>query len=117
MKDTAATTVIASTSTSIVTAAVVNVNITVSSICQSVGTYHLPDNTNCASYFMCSMGKETHITCPERQLFNVETAQCEDFQQVFCGLRPVNHADKNQCELIFICIKTCKLCKKINFFE
>ena len=43
------------------------------------------------------MGKESHATCPEKQLFNIETAQCEDFQLVFCGLRPVNHADKNQC--------------------
>ena len=94
MKDTAATTIIASASTSITTTAA---NVTTSTLCQSVGAYHLPDNTNCASYFMCSMGKETHITCPERQLFNLETAQCEDFQQVFCGLRPVNHADKNQC--------------------
>jgi len=93
VKETSATTVIVSTI--IATAAT---NITISTLCQSVGTYHLPDNTNCASYLMCSMGKETHITCPERQLFNVETAQCEDFQQVFCGLRPVNHADKNQCK-------------------
>jgi hypothetical protein len=46
---------------------------------------------------MCNNGKESKMNCGEKQLFNSETTQCEDFQLVFCGNRPVNQADKNQC--------------------
>lgn len=96
LKETTATTPIPSTSASVTATQATNNS---SGLCQAIGTYHLPDNSNCAAYYMCNMGKETHITCPDRQLFNAETAQCEDFQLVFCGSRPVNHADKNQCKI------------------
>jgi hypothetical protein len=46
---------------------------------------------------MCNNGKESKMSCPDKQLFNTDTTQCEDFQQVFCGTRPVNMADRNQC--------------------
>lgn len=65
--------------------------------CGSFGSYYIPDS-NCASYIMCNNGKETKMVCPEKQLFNTETTQCEDFQQVFCGARAVNLAEKNQCQ-------------------
>ena len=68
-----------------------------SAMCQSFGSYYVPDNTNCASYYMCNNGKETKMACPDKQLFNTDTTQCEEFQQVFCGSRPVNLADRNQC--------------------
>jgi hypothetical protein len=67
-------------------------------ICQTLGTFNVADNTNCASYFMCNNGKETKMNCQDKQLFNPDTSQCEDFQQVFCGTRPVNLADKNHCK-------------------
>lgn len=68
-------------------------------LCQSFGSYFIPDNSNCASYYMCNNGKETKMSCTDKQLFNAETSQCEEFQQVFCGSRPVNLADRNQCKL------------------
>lgn len=70
-------------------------------LCQPFGSYFIPDNNNCASYFMCNNGKESKINCGEKQLFNSDTSQCEDFQQVFCGSRPVNLADRNQCATNF----------------
>jgi hypothetical protein len=51
---------------------------------------------------MCNNGKESKMSCPDKQLFNTDTTQCEDFQQVFCGTRPVNLADRNQCILLII---------------
>ena len=52
---------------------------------------------------MCNNGKESKMQCAEKQLFNTETSQCEDFQSVFCGTRAVNLAEKNQCiKLSFI---------------
>ena len=68
--------------------------------CQAFGSYFVPDNTNCADYYMCNNGKETKMSCTDKQLFNADTSQCEDFQQVFCGSRPVNLADRNQCKYI-----------------
>lgn len=65
--------------------------------CQAFGSYYLADTANCASYYMCNNGKDTKMNCPEKQLYNAETNQCEDFQQVFCGTRAVNLAEKNQC--------------------
>jgi hypothetical protein len=41
------------------------------------------------------------MNCADKQLYNAETSQCEDFQQVFCGVRPVNLADRNQCNPSF----------------
>lgn len=67
------------------------------SLCQPFGSYFIPDNSNCAAYFMCNNGKESKMNCGEKQLFNADTSQCEEFQQVFCGSRPVNLADRNQC--------------------
>ena len=68
--------------------------------CQSFGSYYLPDPSNCASYYMCNNGKENKMSCSDKQLYNAETSQCEDFQQVFCGTRAVNLAEKNQCRFI-----------------
>jgi len=65
--------------------------------CQSFGSYFVQDNTNCGDYYMCNNGKESKMSCADKQLFNADTNQCEDFQQVFCGSRPVNLADRNQC--------------------
>jgi hypothetical protein len=69
-----------------------------SSVCQSFGSYFVEDATNCGAYYLCQNGKQTKMTCPEKQLFDLETSLCADFQTVFCGMRPVNYADKNQCE-------------------
>ena len=66
--------------------------------CQSFGSYFVQDNTNCGDYYMCNNGKESKMSCADKQLFNADTNQCEDFQQVFCGSRPVNLADRNQCK-------------------
>lgn len=63
------------------------------------GTYLLPDSANCASYFSCNDGKENKLSCPDKQLFNIDTSSCEEFQKVFCGTRAVNLAEKNQCNL------------------
>ena len=46
---------------------------------------------------MCNNGKENKMACPEKQLFNSETNQCEDSQQVGCGTRPANLMDKTVC--------------------
>lgn len=70
-------------------------------LCSSFGSYFVPDNTNCATYFMCNNGKETKMSCADKQLFNAESSQCEDFQQVFCGSRPVNLAERNLCKNCF----------------
>lgn len=67
--------------------------------CQSFGSYYTSDPTNCASYYMCNNGKESKMNCADKQLFNSETSQCEDFQSVFCGTRAVNLAEKNQCNV------------------
>lgn len=70
-------------------------------VCQSFGSYFAEDSENCGAYYLCTNGEETKMTCPEKQLFNAETSLCSDFQTVFCGNRPVNHADKNQCIYLF----------------
>ncbi len=72
---------------------------TKSSVCQSqFGSYYVEDKTNCGAYYLCQNGKDTKMTCKDKQLFNLETSMCADFQTVFCGMRPVNYADKNQCK-------------------
>ena len=71
---------------------------TKSVVCQSFGSYYVEDKTNCGTYYLCQNGKETKMTCKDKQLFNLETSMCADFQTVFCGMRPVNYADKNQCK-------------------
>ncbi len=71
------------------------------SVCSAPGTYFLEDSSSCSSYYLCNNGKETKMACQEKTLFSSETSRCEAFETVFCGARPVNLADKNQCSLNF----------------
>lgn len=65
--------------------------------CSSFGSYYVPDMSNCADYYMCNNGKESKMSCVDKQLFNADTNQCEEFQQVFCGSRAINQAERNLC--------------------
>ncbi len=67
-------------------------------VCEPFGVYYVADPNSCASYTVCDEGRETKMKCGEKQLFNTETSQCDDFQQVFCANRPVNLAERNQCK-------------------
>ncbi len=86
-----------------------------SSACEPYGVYYVADQSNCASYIMCDEGKETKMKCGEKQLFNTETSQCDDFQQVFCANRPVNSAERNQCMLVFFSQFFCFQKLRISF--
>lgn len=69
-----------------------------SSICINPGVYNAQDNSDCGSYFKCNNGKETKMMCSEKQYFNSENSQCDDWQLVGCGTRPASlNADKFQC--------------------
>jgi hypothetical protein len=57
-------------------------------VCVASGTYKLPHNDDCASYYECVNGTSTVLECPIGQLFNVEVSQCEMASNVFCDQRP-----------------------------
>ncbi|CAF1040148.1 unnamed protein product, partial [Didymodactylos carnosus] len=65
--------------------------------CQPVGSYNIPDPNECNAYYQCENGHRTKLSCPEKQLFDIEKQGCDLFSKVFCGTRSVNLADKNQC--------------------
>jgi len=65
--------------------------------CQPTGIYSVPDPTECNAYHQCDKGIRTRLNCPERQLFDIEKRECNEYERVFCGTRTVNLADKNQC--------------------
>ena len=67
--------------------------------CQPTGIYNVPDPNECNSYYQCEKGVRTRLSCPERQLFDVEKRDCKDYERVNCGSRTMNLADKNQCKL------------------
>jgi hypothetical protein len=50
-------------------------------------------------YYYCKNSITYHEVCPERQLFNVESKLCKEYQDVYCGDRPVNDKGKDQCQL------------------
>jgi len=68
--------------------------------CQPTGIYSIPDPAECNAYYQCDKGIRTKLNCPERQLFDIEKRECNEYERVFCGTRGMNLADKNQCKLI-----------------
>jgi hypothetical protein len=78
--------------------------------CQPTGIYTVADPAECNAYYQCDKGIRTRLNCPERQLFDADKRQCLEYERVFCGIRSVNLADKNQCKkkktslLLFCCI-------------
>ena len=75
--------------------------------CQPTGIYAVADPNECNAYYQCEKGVRSRMTCPERQLFDLEKRECNEYERVFCGTRNLNAADKNQCksfvEISFIC--------------
>jgi hypothetical protein len=68
--------------------------------CQPTGIYSIPDSNECNAYYQCDKGTRTRMTCPERQLFDLEKRECNEYERVFCGARTISSADKNQCKFI-----------------
>ena len=66
--------------------------------CQPTGIYLLPDPNDCSGYYQCDKGIRTKMNCSERQLFDTDKRECNEFERVFCGTRTINSADKNQCK-------------------
>jgi hypothetical protein len=70
--------------------------------CQPTGIYSVPDPNECNAYYHCDKGTRTRMSCPERQLFDLEKRECNEYERVFCGARSINLADKNQCKFILL---------------
>jgi hypothetical protein len=68
--------------------------------CQPTGIYSIADPSECNAYYQCDKGIRTKMTCPERQLFDLEKRECTEYERVFCGARTISSADKNQCKFI-----------------
>ncbi len=68
--------------------------------CQPTGIYSIPDPNECNAYYQCDKGTRTRMTCSERQLFDIEKRECNEYERVFCGARAISSADKNQCKFI-----------------
>lgn len=67
--------------------------------CQPTGIYSVADPSDCNAYYQCEKGARTRMTCPERQLFDVDKRECNEYERVFCGTRNIHPSDKNQCKL------------------
>ncbi|CAF4953868.1 unnamed protein product, partial [Rotaria sp. Silwood1] len=65
--------------------------------CQPTGIYSIPDPSECNAYYVCDKGTRTRLNCPEKKLFDIEKRECNEYERVSCGTRPVNLVDKNQC--------------------
>lgn len=65
--------------------------------CQPTGIYSLPDPNDCSSYYQCDKGILSKLNCTDKRLFDISKRECNDFERVFCGARPINPAEKNQC--------------------
>lgn len=66
--------------------------------CQPTGIYSVADPTDCSAYYQCEKGSRTRMNCPERQLFDLDKRECNEYERVFCGTRIIHPSDKNQCK-------------------
>ena len=48
-------------------------------------------------YFYCKDNEVKKEQCPEKKLFDEESKSCKEFKDVYCGDRPVNEKDRDQC--------------------
>lgn len=53
---------------------------------------------DCQSYYYCKDNEVKKEQCPEKKLFDDESKSCKEFKVVYCGDRPVNDKDKDQCK-------------------
>jgi hypothetical protein len=59
-------------------------------------TFLIEDQKDCGAFYSCDNGTLTRITCSDKQLFNIDSGECENPKNVACGKRPTVEI-QNQC--------------------